>query len=267
MSHPRTINNLLLEIDLIINNKNNDEISTNAMIATGAILEYMSDSFRKKYLNHLPIQQLNTKVKAANGTFIEVVGLLNTKLRTQGRIFNVQFVILKDLIHPVILGLTFGETSGMQLDLYTRDITFSDKLNVPLMTTNQFTLPAHCETCISLTFDRQRNKIPFQFWIESSSVLRERFGIYVAKGLVDHNNLHTLVANLSNVPVTIPSGTIIAYANKLNPEWTEIENSPLIFNLINQEPQLLNTTDSTGSIKGKHNFNAEKTKEILDSLD
>ncbi len=267
MLHQRTINNLLLEIDLFTYNKNNDEISTNAMIDTGAVLEYMSDSFRKKHLNHLPIQPINTKVKAANGTFIEVIGLLNTKLRTQNHVFNVQFVVLKDLIHPVILGLTFGETSGMQLDLYTRDITFSNKLKVPLLTTKQLTLPAHCEACIPLTFDRQRDKLPFQFWIESSSVLRERFGIYVAKGLVDHNNLHTLIANLSNVPLTIPAGTIIAYASKLNPEWMEIENSPLNINLINQEAPISDTTDTTKSLRNKHKLDAEKSKEVLTSLD
>ena len=66
-------------------------------------------------MNNLPIQPLNTKFKAANGTFIEVVGLLNTKLRAQGRILNVQFVKLKYLNHPVILGLTFGEKGGMHL--------------------------------------------------------------------------------------------------------------------------------------------------------
>ena len=48
MSHPRTINNLSLKVKLLTYNKNNDEISTNAMIGAGAVLEYMSDSFRKK---------------------------------------------------------------------------------------------------------------------------------------------------------------------------------------------------------------------------
>ena len=40
MSHPRTINNLLLKAELLTYNKNNDEISKNAMIDTGAVLEY-----------------------------------------------------------------------------------------------------------------------------------------------------------------------------------------------------------------------------------
>ena len=51
------------------------------MIDTGAVLEYMAGSFRKKYLKNLPIQPLKSKFKAANGTFIEVVDLLNNKLR------------------------------------------------------------------------------------------------------------------------------------------------------------------------------------------
>jgi hypothetical protein len=40
MSDPRTINNLLLKVELLTYNKNKDEISTNAMIDTGAVLEY-----------------------------------------------------------------------------------------------------------------------------------------------------------------------------------------------------------------------------------
>jgi len=206
--------NLILDVEML--RPNYDDVDVEAIVDTGAVLEYMSENFRAKYYKNIPLKLINTQVRTADGSLIDVVGLITVQIKSRNRTFDVQFIVLKNLTHSIILGLNFGEQSGMIIDLYTKYISFSGIQNVPLSTTEQFTIPAHCETWVPLSYNKSINRLPNEIWLESSTAIRNRFGIHVAKGIANRSTLQALVANLSEQPLCIPANTIIAYGCSLS---------------------------------------------------
>jgi len=113
--------NLLLELNI-------DNIDIDAMVDTGATLDYMSEEFCNHLLKHhrnCKIEPCNLKVRAANGTLIESIGSINLSFSAKGRSFKTKFIVLKSLTNPIILGLEFGEKYRMCIDLFSSNSHFT----------------------------------------------------------------------------------------------------------------------------------------------
>ena len=123
-----------------------------------------------------------------------------------------------------------------------------------------------------MSYNKSINRLPNEIWLESSTAIRNRFGIHVAKGIANRSTLQALVANLSEQPLCIPANTIIAYGCSLSKDWKIIENSPLSFNLLLDENKEIidNTTDNNISDESSTQSNTKlidnKTKQVNELL-
>ena len=79
--------NLILDVEML--RPNYDDVDVEAIVDTGAVLEYMSENFRAKYYKNIPLKLINTQVRTADGSLIDVVGLITVQIKSRNRTFDV----------------------------------------------------------------------------------------------------------------------------------------------------------------------------------
>ena len=143
-------------------------LHTPILIDTGCLHSCISPEFANKLnLRWKPVQNLN-RLFSANGTSIKVLGQVDVSINLSGLIVPYTFLVLENLVHPVMFGVDLLKDLRTQIDLYNNRISFYENLvtlpitkslekSVVLSTVSAVTIPAKCEALIPVRFQGRFN--------------------------------------------------------------------------------------------------------------
>ena len=241
---------------------------TNALLDTGASLNYMSEDYFYTTLTEKIQKELlpvNIKVEAANGMTIEAIGMITVGVVIQKRFIDVNFVVLKKVSKPLILGLKFCSNNGIVIDTSNKTMHFGKK-ETCLSLANETSLPAYSEVYVDVA---PNCAVRREFWAHGYSAIQSRFGIFTAFGKVSRSKPIVKIANLSPKDIILPAGTIVAMAGKIPNDWKEVEPLADLTN-INKATELNQIEDSKVEELDKiplAPINETEIANILNSLD
>lgn len=94
-------------------------VSVKALVDTGATVTVIDDDFRLSHsnLSALPLEQSNVKVNAAGNQTLECLGSMKVTITTLQGTFDVNILVIRNLVQKVILGCDFMTTNGVVIEM------------------------------------------------------------------------------------------------------------------------------------------------------
>ena len=203
--------------DLIILNCEAYQSQFNTLIDTGATSNYMSEDALRNMVesaeaNDKPlVVPCKKSVKVAHNSTIDALGLVQIKLFFIDRVINVPFIILKNLVYDLIIGMQCLKQNGVVIDAEDGHIGFKSKNNdEQSLLTNKETIviPPYCQV-VANAYTNKCYQSPQL--VQNYEPFNIKQGCYIAQGPVTNSGhtLNILLNNLTATEKTIKPGTTI----------------------------------------------------------
>ena len=149
-------------------------------------------------------------------------------------LFPVSVLVFDALPFELLLGMDFLTRYDVTIKARTRELLIDSDCDVAdeqlfeifFALFDEVELPPLCETFIDTKCSIQSSTRVFA---QGSTLLADRHSVHLGKGLVsvDDGKCSLTIANLSNKHVSLPRGTIVAYADSIEDDWVEASDQEL----------------------------------------
>lgn len=207
-----------------VDNKNNlmylsclvSKLKLNCCIDTAASVVFINEqTFRKlAEVDDYPHEYLldPLKVKLGDGSIIEVMEKANIPIEIDGVIYPITAYIMANLSSDIILGMSFFRRYNAiikpEQNIIQLDSDYIVKRNVNGLTLKEkIDLPAYSEMMVEVECGSQSGQ---HCLVKSNDAFRERFGVFVARGLTRcADNMTAVISNMTGESITLIPGTLI----------------------------------------------------------
>ena len=194
------------------------------LIDSGASSNYISEKSyeaiktQNKDNNDWYLEEYQGKVKIADSSVIETVGLLRAPMHTIDRTVIVPMIVLKNLSFDCILGMHFIKQHELVIDAAGNNIYFknNDGQHSNLLSTIQaYEITPYTQVIIKCLNPSLGNT---QKMVSNLRSCNDKSGLHIAKGPINCNtkNLNIIVTNLSKSNIIIPPQAIIGTLEQFN---------------------------------------------------
>ena len=192
-----------------------------AIVDTGSAVTIISQHLLKK-INHEGLVFTKKLHQSANSTSIEIIGEIQLEIQIQGH----KTIIVADVATNLVTDLLLGNdwiggnnviidspqqqilvTNGHRRILATAPFTQSPHYQMPVLLTNEITLPAYSEKCIDITIPSEANIITDALFEPSSNLYPKHILLTNALIAIRNNKSQVMIINANDRQRTLSRNT------------------------------------------------------------
>ena len=192
-------NDKILEYAICLNG-----IRVSNLIDTGATASFidsklLDDENFKHYKNFIETFSVPRAIVVANGSQVPIEGLITVPLLIDDDTYEVELNIVSKLPFNIVLGMDFCKKYAANIDTSKGTLTlkrsFECEETPRIVLASNITIPPLCEKIVPIRYINNRKGT---YFVSASPYLLSRYGISVAKGIMDTRNSKITVANFTN---------------------------------------------------------------------
>ena len=192
-----------------------------AIVDTGSAVTIINQHLLKK-INHKGLTLTNKSHQSANSTSIDIIGEIQLEIQIQGHKTTIVADVAKNLVTDLLLGNDWIGRNNVIIDSPQQQILVTDGhcrilataafirpsyRQLPVLLTNEITLPAYSEKCIEITISSDANIITDALFEPNSNLHPKQILLTNALIAIQNNKSQVMIINANDRQRTLSRNT------------------------------------------------------------